>query len=1705
MNSQHEPRKTAKLIRQSGMALLTGAMVITGVPHGASNAHAEDGIYKPAPTSAYKLTKDQISHVYMTGKDMGGGHNNENHATRYAKIIPLTDENSAFEQEWMAVFNMGLHDELYKQMLGYNGVSAINVNDHNQVNKLLSDQNMPFTSNPWMSILTSKDLQIVGDFEFYALEPMDKQYENKYMGSFEQLVKRVQNYRQGDQIFRADKVNMRSVDTQTHIQDLNKEESLKQYANLDAADFDGEWTAWSTKFMTNDGIELMKYDHQMSFGEESFEFRNYQYATDEKIQKFYNPEGRNTYENTNQSPAHYVVNDLGHAMRFLYRTDNNTRDARIVVKFKTKRNPLEFFNDTKWNYLRRDNNTEAEPQTTFVAAAYKSYDNAVARAQMDIAVPNLALEDQDQDGLNGYYEKLIGTSDTNPDTDGDTFKDKEQEYPKGSNLDLPAKNVPTYRPKTQRLHSIKNLFLKPSGGSTAWEPTLDAAGSQGTSKIYAGDPAVGSVQFDVNPSDMENGKLRYAVGSTITGKTAPYATVGLYPMEDQDHRGLNVLAETVADKDGNFTLTLGYGLKRGIGPSDSLNKWGNNIKFANEDARTPQYDVYENEGFKQIKNLTIDPNKGTYTSAQIFVTSEGSDGRPSFLFPHYSTRAIELSNPVEERPIEDRFREALANFKKVLVDNQNDVNPDIQRITDALKADPVISGMLNPDSMSYYPIDENGYKFNIPLKGKDIKVLVTELTEERRKLANGSIDQVYDDDSTFTMTLPQPQNESSKLKAGDKYVISVLDGTSNQLKGEKTEVVLTDDMLRGTKLEDNIGIEVVKGDKLVVEFKDAQDRPLTKLENTVAHRESSAELKEPSQTWSQNDGFKLVFKIPDSVTDPESAFLTDANGDPIMNGDQKITGTIDKDKKTVTFDLTNVEDKKVVRASFTEANKKPSVSSDSHSVDKREIGAVSFAEDPAKDATKVSIKKPDNIQEGDSIVVSIKPAGSQENTPAEEKGTLSYTASDAATIDIPLSNGYTLNEGDKIVVTVKAKNGHSKSSNEFEVPTVTTPVDDAAVTQEPSLDPINEAQSAIKIGNIDPHANKITITAGTNPNTETLELTKTDQGWTLSDGDKNKYDLSTEGQEPNTKLVLTPKPNQKTALEGKDIIAKVTNTNDPAHTEKPSNTVKYDTTKPSAPKIEPVYADAQEVKIELPADALDGDKVKLSITPAGDTGDGSTTPVQKELTISSTNKKEENGKTYVTISLDAALKKGDSIKALIEDAAGNVSDPATATVDDKPVPPQKDADKHKPNPPKKKVEVDNLNQLTPEEQEAVKKAVEDANKDEQGKSTIPENSKIEVNDKGAVTITYPDQSTNTISSDKTVVEKLNPNKIKEGDTEIKVKEPTDANEIEVKLPTDPETVVTINKDKDSGKWTTGDGTTVNKDEQGNLVIPLPEGTKVPTPSDGKDKVTITTKKDGAEQNKTEVPIIKLTDAERVTPVTPGNKVEVADPNNLTEDEKKAVEDAIREANKKGDGTSILPDGTKIEIAANGDATITYPDKTSDSISGEDLVKEKKQPEKPEVDKSGLKDLIDKGDGLLNDDKYKNADPDKKKDFDDALEEAKKTFNDPNASQEQIDAAKKKLQDAIDALNGKNSDNSGTDNTGGSGTPDASYIGKLLADLDSKADQVNKANQAKKASHYGAKIPKTADSSQAGLAAAMMAAGAAMLAFAKRGFRREKQD
>ena len=77
-------------------------------------------------------------------------------------------------------------------------------------------------------------------------------------------------------------------------------------------------------------------------------------------------------------------------------------------------------------------------------------------------------------------------------------------------------------------------------------------------------------------------------------------------------------------------------------------------------------------------------------------------------------------------------------------------------------------------------------------------------------------------------------------------------------------------------------------------------------------------------------------------------------------------------------------------------------------------------------------------------------------------------------------------------------------------------------------------------------------------------------------------------------------------------------------------------------------------------------------------------------------------------------------------------------------------------------------------------------------------------------------------------------------------------------------------------------------------------------------------------------------ADQVTPAVPKEKTPVENPSNLAKEEKEIVKKKLEKANKGN-----FPKGTKIEIGADGTATITYPDNSQDKIKGSDLVVKKK--------------------------------------------------------------------------------------------------------------------------------------------------------------------
>ena len=193
-----------------------------------------------------------------------------------------------------------------------------------------------------------------------------------------------------------------------------------------------------------------------------------------------------------------------------------------------------------------------------------------------------------------------------------------------------------------------------------------------------------------------------------------------------------------------------------------------------------------------------------------------------------------------------------------------------------------------------------------------------------------------------------------------------------------------------------------------------------------------------------------------------------------------------------------------------------------------------------------------------------------------------------------------------------------------------------------------------------------------------------------------------------------------------------------------------------------------------------------------------------------------------------------------------------------------------------------------------------------------------VGDKPAtVVVTYPDGSKDEVPVTVKVTEKLH---VKTPADKVPVKDPSNL------TPDD------INKVVEN----------IKKENPG-----LPDDAKITVNPNGGD-TTIETK-DG---DKVTIPGSDLvrpeTDADKNNVKVPADKVPVKDPSNLTDAEKDKVKDNIKNANPD------LPNGTKIDVAKDGTATITFPDGSTKVIPGTDLVR----PE-ADADKNNVKVPADK--------------------------------------------------------------------------------------------------------------------------------------------------
>ena len=307
-----------------------------------------------------------------------------------------------------------------------------------------------------------------------------------------------------------------------------------------------------------------------------------------------------------------------------------------------------------------------------------------------------------------------------------------------------------------------------------------------------------------------------------------------------------------------------------------------------------------------------------------------------------------------------------------------------------------------------------------------------------------------------------------------------------------------------------------------------------------------------------------------------------------------------------------------------------------------------------------------------------------------------------------------------------------------------------------------------------------------------------------------------------------------------------------------------------------------------------------------------------------------------------------------------------------------------------KTQVGNTTKLTPEEQAAVKKAVEEAN-------NFPAGTTVEVRPDGTVVITYPDKSVDTITGDK-LVEKgskqttpkvkteaeknpaqvpgrltpventhsLTPAEQSAVATKVKQANPT-ATDVKVSrdgtatltysdgsVNTIPGTSLVVAKDTEKEAATqaaqnpavvpatteVGNTHSLTPEEQAAVTAKVQAANPAATVTVSKDGTATLTYSDGSVNTipgtslviqKEEVATSdQPTIAEKTKVIIPANPTKVVEATRLTDEEKEAVRKAVVEAN--GFGSDV-----KVEVAGDGTATIVFPDGSAITIPGTRLV------------------------------------------------------------------------------------------------------------------------------------------------------------------------
>ena len=568
--------------------------------------------------------------------------------------------------------------------------------------------------------------------------------------------------------------------------------------------------------------------------------------------------------------------------------------------------------------------------------------------------------------------------------------------------------------------------------------------------------------------------------------------------------------------------------------------------------------------------------------------------------------------------------------------------------------------------------------------------------------------------------------------------------------------------------------------------------------------------------------------------------------------------------------------------------------------------------DVVKPADKTVVANPDSLtqDEKDAIVTKVKAVNPGAEVVVDDKGNATVTTPEGKTAVIPASD---------LTKNADAENA-PKAGND-----IVKPASKVLVKDSESLTPEEKKAIADKVSAVNPGSTVVVDDKGnatvTTPEGKTAVIPASDL--TKSEKDMNDGKAKDNAVTPAAKTKVA-NPNALTPEEKKAIEDKVKAAN-------PGATVVVDD-KGNATVVKDgnvsVIPSTDLVKVEDDAKKDNG-------------GNDANTPAAKTVVADPTNLTDEEKakvkKAVEAVNPGSTVVVDDKGNATVTKADGTVLNiPSTDLV----IPADNLADEAKNakvKTPAIRTLVGDKDNLTADEKEAVKKAIEAVNP---GATVVVDN-------KGNATVTLPDGSTATIAKEQLVKDKEDAKAKNGGDNlEFDFSKVT-VNDLANITPEEKAKfqfmilgAITDVEEFDTStleKSTDDKGNTVYVSKDGKVKITIDKDGNATIEKDGKKELAVTIDKDGNVTIVTkegQVLAIPRDDAfrQKETPKLP-EKVVVVNKTNLTDEEKAAVKEALIKENPK------LKDAN-ITISATGEATIVYPDGQKVVIPADKLVEEK---------------------------------------------------------------------------------------------------------------------------------------------------------------------